>query len=49
MAELKDSCVKPARGPIMPAIESSVTSEKDTLTKEAIRLFDTPQLIIYNI
>jgi hypothetical protein len=26
MAELKDSCVKPVRGPILPAVSSSTTS-----------------------
>lgn len=34
MAEPKDGCVKPARGPIIPAIESSVTSERSAFTKE---------------
>lgn len=34
MAELKDSCVKPARGPILPAMESPVTSEGSTVAKE---------------
>ena len=34
MAELKDGCVKPARGPILPAIESSVPSEDSTPAKE---------------
>lgn len=34
MAELKDGCVKPARGPVVPAVESSVTSERSSLEKE---------------
>lgn len=34
MAELKDGCVKPARGPIVQPIESSVTSEGTRLAKE---------------
>ena len=34
MAELKDGCVKPARGPILPAIEPSVSTEENTPAKE---------------
>lgn len=34
MAEVKDGCVKPARGPIVQATESSLLSESNALTKE---------------
>lgn len=34
MTELKDGCVKPARGPIVRPAESSATSEGTTLAKE---------------
>ncbi len=34
MTELKDGCVKPARGPIAPAIASSITPERSILAKE---------------
>ncbi len=34
MAELKDGCVKPARGPILPTTESTATSERSTMGKE---------------
>ncbi|SFM99786.1 hypothetical protein SAMN05660836_02266 [Thermodesulforhabdus norvegica] len=34
MAEPTDGCVKPARGPIVPAIESSVSSEDSIPAKE---------------
>lgn len=34
MAELKDGCVKPARGPIVPAVETKSTSERIAIPKE---------------
>lgn len=34
MAELKDGCVKPARGPIVPAVETKSTSERSAIPKE---------------
>ena len=34
MTELKDGCVKPAPGPIVPAGESKVTPDEAKLTKE---------------
>lgn len=34
MAELKDGCVKPARGPIVPAVETESTSERIAIPKE---------------
>lgn len=34
MAELKDACVKPARGPIVPITEPIVASDGSKLSKE---------------
>lgn len=34
MPELKDGCVKPARGPIMPEAENTATAIGNTLSKE---------------
>lgn len=34
MAELKDSCVRPARGPILPEVEPSAMPEKIALKEE---------------
>jgi peroxiredoxin (alkyl hydroperoxide reductase subunit C) len=38
MAEMKDGCVKPVRGPIMPAPESTSAPEGVVPSKEASRM-----------
>ena len=38
MAEMKDGCVKPARGPIMPAPESSAPSDGAEKSKEVSKM-----------
>jgi hypothetical protein len=38
MAELKESCVKPARGPIMPALQSTPAAGDSTPTQEPSKM-----------
>ncbi len=39
MPELKDGCVKPARGPIVPLRESAASTEEIRLSQEVSQMF----------
>ena len=46
MAELKDGCVKPARGPIIPSTETKNSVEEKVLKKEDVMIAKVGQKAI---
>jgi hypothetical protein len=38
MPKMKDSCVKPARGPILPELEAAIPAGREKITQEVTKM-----------